>query len=374
MNLNTRRMLIGLIAVLLAGCSTVGHSAGLLKVTIPTRSRLTPVQRLNREGVDAVEKHHYEKAGELFYKAYLFDPSDPFTLNNLGYISELKGDWDRADSFYALAREQKCTATIDRSNVSRLVGQPMLSVFESQQKIANQVNRMNIDAMDLLSRHRGFEAVVLLRKALALDAKSPFTLNNLGVANEATGDYTNALTFYEEAAGTHSVEPVALTPDRAWRGKPLSAMAEASVDRLKKRMKSMKSSELSALMLTLRGVSATNRNEWAAARKDFLRAYSLAPSSAFSLNNRGYVAEMDGDLETAQVFYAEARSADDADLRVGSATEILAEGMRLSNVASASDLKVGNRLDTFSREQHRQKGPIELTPRGNVSSSDLKNK
>ena len=62
-----------------------------LKITIPRHSHLTPVQRLNREGVDAVKQHQYEKAASLFYKAYLFDPGDPFTLNNLGYISELDG-------------------------------------------------------------------------------------------------------------------------------------------------------------------------------------------------------------------------------------------------------------------------------------------
>jgi hypothetical protein len=32
-----------------------------LKITIPRRSELTPVQRLNREGVEAVKKQQYEK-------------------------------------------------------------------------------------------------------------------------------------------------------------------------------------------------------------------------------------------------------------------------------------------------------------------------
>ena len=49
------------------------------------------MQRLNREGVEAVKRHDYEKAEALFLKAYLYDPADPFTLNNLGYISELQG-------------------------------------------------------------------------------------------------------------------------------------------------------------------------------------------------------------------------------------------------------------------------------------------
>ena len=55
-------------------------------------------------------------------------------------------------------------------------------------------------------------------------------------------------------------------------------------------------------MLTLRGVSATNQNDWSTAKQDFLQAYSLDSDSAFSLNNLGYVAEKDGDLETAQFY------------------------------------------------------------------------
>src|SRR6202022_4081210 len=91
----------------LIGISVVGNLpqaiARDLKITLPKRSQLTPVQKLNREGVEAIRKHNYEKAESLFYKAYLFDPDDPFTLNNLAYISELKGEVERAHRFYDLA-------------------------------------------------------------------------------------------------------------------------------------------------------------------------------------------------------------------------------------------------------------------------------
>jgi tetratricopeptide (TPR) repeat protein len=96
-----------------------------LKITIPRRTQLTPVQRLNREGVDAVRKHDYDKAGALFYKAYLYDPTDPFTLNNLGYVSELQGQLERARAFYDLASRQSSTANIDRSNAKELEGKLM---------------------------------------------------------------------------------------------------------------------------------------------------------------------------------------------------------------------------------------------------------
>jgi Flp pilus assembly protein TadD len=337
----TRRV-IAVIAVILVAGPYATWAADVLRIRIPKHSELTPVQRLNREGVDAVRKQHYEKAATLFYKAYLFDPADPFTLNNLGYISELQGDLDRAHRFYALAAEQGCTANIDRSNAPQLEGKPMQYAFESLQDIPMRVNRMNVDAMNLLSKNRGFEAVALLRAALSLDAQNPFTLNNLGVADESIGDYSDALRSYTAAANAHSSELVIVTTNRTWRGKAVSLMAAASVIRLEARMKKMSSAEVDAVMLTLQGVSAINQNERLAARQDFLHAYSLDPSSAFSLNNRGYVAEMDGDLETAQVFYAKARKAGGANDRVGLATQLSAEGKRLSSVATASNLRVGS--------------------------------
>ena len=100
-----RLLLVGLVGFAVAGGGLQSAQAGDLKITIPKRSHLTPVQRLNREGVEAVRKHNYSKAEQLFYKAYLFDPDDAFTLNNLGYISELQGQIDRVQRFYVLASE-----------------------------------------------------------------------------------------------------------------------------------------------------------------------------------------------------------------------------------------------------------------------------
>ena len=101
--------------ILVAGTAVVLQtaSAGDIRITIPRGSKLTPVQRLNREGVEAVRKRNYKKAEELFYKAYLFDPEDAFTLNNLGYISEMQGQIDRAQRFYALSAEHSSDATVD---------------------------------------------------------------------------------------------------------------------------------------------------------------------------------------------------------------------------------------------------------------------
>jgi Flp pilus assembly protein TadD len=346
------------------------RAGDILTLKIPRHSELTPVQRLNREGVEAVKKMNYGKASALFYKAYLYDPSDPFTLNNLGYVSELQGELDQAQKFYALASEQGCDANIDVSNAKQLQGKPMQYAFANLQNSPMRVNRMNINAMELLEQSRGFEAVALLRQALTLDPQNPFTLNNLGVADEAIGDFDNALRSYNEAVRAHSSERAVVTMDRAWKGKPVSAMAAASAKRLQERMNRISGAEEQAVILTVRGVSATNQNDWQAARQDFLHAYSLDPSSAFSLNNRGFVAEMDGDLETAEFFYAKARKAGNANARVGLATQNAAEGKNLVAVASDSGNHVDRELEKYSQERRGQTGPIELTPRGNPSGGD----
>ncbi len=327
-----------------------------LRITIPKHTEATPVQRLNREGVDAVRRQQYEKAEALFLKAYLFDPADPFTLNNLGYIAELQGQLDRALNFYKLASQQGSEASIARSNAKQLEGKPMGDALSSLKDVPMRVNRMNVMAISLLSENRNEEAAQLLQQALGLDPQNTFTLNNLGVAQESIGNYAGALKYYSAAAASHSKEPIVVTLNRSWRGRPVSEMAAESAQKLEKRMQETDNDQARAALLTVRAVSATNRNDWQAAKTDFLKAYALDPNSAFSLNNLGYVSERDGDLETAAFYYAKALKAQDANARIGLATQSAAEGKHVDVVATDSDQKVDGELDQF-RQQRQQQAP-----------------
>lgn len=355
------------LTVLASSAVSFSWGADTHVIKIPRRSELTPVQRLNRRGVDAIKKHDYKSAESLFYKAYLYDPADPFTLNNLGYVSELEGNLERAQKFYGLAAEQGSNATIDFSSAKHLEGKPMRDAVVNLQDATMRVNRMNINAMRLLSQNRGFEALDLLKKTLALDPHNAFTLNNLGVAREAVGDFNGALRYYLTAASSHSAEPTIVAADKAWRGKPVSDMAAASAKRLEKRIRDTGSASSQALMLTIRGVFEANQNNWDAARQDFLKAYSLDPNSAFTLNNRGFVAEQDGDLETAQYFYGKAQRAENAAASVGLATQLAAEGESLETVAGTSNGKVDDALEVYSQKRRQEQAPVELTPRGGAS-------
>ncbi len=64
--------------------------------------------------------------------------------------------------------------------------------------------------------------------------------------------------------------------------------------------------------LNLRGVSAMNRNDRKAARENFEQAYKLDPKNSFTINNMGYLAELNGDRETAQSYYEQAQRAERA--------------------------------------------------------------
>lgn len=337
--------------------------AGDLKITIPRRSELTPVQRLNREGVEAIQKKNYEKAEALFLKAYLYDPADPFTLNNLGYIAELKGQLDRALKFYQLASEQGSTASIDRSNQKQLEGKPIADALNGLSNDQMRVNHLNVQAVSLLSEDRNSEAEHLLQNAYKMDPQNAFTLNNLGVAKESVGDYEDALRYFDQAAALRSSEPVVVTLDRSWRGKSVSDMAADSARRLEDRLRSSDNAQQQAALLAVRGVSATNRNDWKSARADFLKSYSLDPYSSFTLNNLGYVSEKDGDLETAEFFYRKAQQAGDANLRVGLATSGAAEGERVQVVATDSGEKVGGEIDRSRQQRHAEPGNVELERR-----------
>jgi Flp pilus assembly protein TadD len=338
--------------------------AGDLKITLPRRSHMTPVQRLNRDGVDAIRKRQYEKAETFFYKAYLLDPDDPFTLNNLGYISELKGQVDRALNFYALAGQQATDAAIAKASSRGMEGRTLKEAL-AVPDMPLQMNHDNVEAVRLLAQGRGPEADLLLQQALKTDPNNIFTLNNMGVAKEMEGESQAALKYYDSAASINSDAAAVVTLDRTWRGKRVSEMASQNARNLRNRVQTQETLEARLAELNTRGVAAMNRNEAAAAEQDFRSAYALDPNNAFAVNNIGYLAEIQGDRETAQFFYDRAQALGGANTRVGLATRSSAEGLPLSQVASASDSKVEAtvRQERDLRRQHPE--PILLLRRDN---------
>jgi Flp pilus assembly protein TadD len=359
-----RLLLVGLVGFAVAGGGLQSAQAGDLKITIPKRSHLTPVQRLNREGVEAVRKHNYSKAEQLFYQAYLFDPDDAFTLNNLGYISELQGQIDRAQRFYALASEQSSEAVIDRASAKRIEGRPMKDALALADQPL-QINHANVEAVRLLSQGRAPEADLLLQETLKTDPQNVFTLNNMGAAKEMEGEAQEALKYYDQASAAPSDATAVVTLDRTWRGKPVSEMAQQNARALRDNLARSNDVSEQVAALNLRGVSAVNRNDLRSANVDFRKAYSLNPNDAFTLNNIGFVAEMEGDRETAQFFYDRARQMGGATATVGVASRRTEEGRKLFAVAMDSNSKVEAKVTQERDTLRRENEPVVLRRRDN---------
>jgi Flp pilus assembly protein TadD len=339
-------------------------SARDLRITLPKRTQATPVQQLNREGVKAIKKHQLEKAEKLFYRAYLIDPDDPFTLNNLGYISELQGKIDRAQRYYQLAvRENNSETVIAAASIPGVQGQSLAQFTGTYAARDLRSNRGNIEAMNLLQQGRAQEADEALKQTLTLDPQNPFTLNNLGYTMEEEGDLQSALRYYSEAAGTHSSEKIVVALDPHWRGRPISEQAASNAEAVRKRLDNAEPVEAAAARLNLQGVYALNHNNAQRARWFFEQAYKLNPQSAFSLNNIGYVSEMDGDQETAGQFYLAAKEAAGSRERVAVASHSEMRGMSLTQVADANDQDTQANLEAQREARRRQNRPIQLLNR-----------
>jgi Flp pilus assembly protein TadD len=336
-----------------------------VRIKLPKRSKPTPVQALNQDGVKAIEKHNYERAKKLFYKAYLLDPNDPFTLNNLGYIAELDGDLDRAQRFYSLAAEQPSEAVIERSSNPDLKGKEVADVAGNAVDRQMEINRHNVYAMGLLIKDRAPEADLVLQKALALDPQNPFTLNNLGFAKEKEGELEQAMKYYSQASATGSNDPVIVTINKDWRGKPIREIAENNAKAVRKELTKGETADTRVARLNLRGVSAINRNDRKLARQYFEQAYKLDPNNAFTLNNMGYAAEMDNDRETAEYFYGKAREGNRSDSKVALATRKDMEGQRMGAVAAVNDQTISDAQQRDLEARRRQGGTVALLKRDN---------
>jgi Flp pilus assembly protein TadD len=326
-----------------------------VRIPLPKKSKYTPVQQLNRDGVAALKKHDIAKAKRMFYKAYLIDPNDPFTLNNLGYVAELEGSLDRAQRYYDQAQANTSEAVVDKSTAEEVQGKTVAKIAGHTAEGPLKVNQLNSEALGLLNQDRAPEADVVLQQALKLDPNNPFTLNNMGYAKEKEGEIEKAITFYESSAATGSKEPIVIAFNKKWRGKPISEVAAENADASRKELDKAQGLQDEVARLNLRGVSAMNRNDRKAARQDFQQAYKLDPGNSFTINNMGYLAELEGDKETAQSFYEQARQAKRATAKIVVSTRPEVEGRPVGKVAEQSTALMESTFATQA-ETRRQTG------------------
>ncbi len=365
-NIRAMRLGVGItriLLILLLACVPGLAQWGNLRVPLPAKSRATPVQALNRDGVKELKHGHIKKAKQHFVKAYLLDPDDPFTLNNLGYIAETEGDVDRALKYYQLAANTSTEAVIDEASRKGLKGQSVNMAFQSSNTSVYQGNKANFQAMTLLEKGRVFEAERVLKDAIQSHPKNPFLLDSLGFVMESEGDLQAALQYYMEAADLHSDERVLLTPQKKWRGKTISEIAAHNAEEVRQSIAKGEDAGAQVARLNLRGVAALNHNDAADARKFFAEAYQIDPQNAFTLNNLGYMDELNGDRETAEMYYEAARVARQANERVTYATRADAEGRRVGPLAETNQDAVEVTLKAIQQRKRQARHPVQLVVR-----------
>ena len=356
-----------LLTLLVLSILSVAMQAGAqqIRIPLPKKSKYTPVQALNRDGVAALKKHDISKAKRYFYKAYLIDPNDPFTLNNLGYVAELEGNLDRAQRYYDQAQANTSEAVIDRSTSADVQGKTVAKIAGHTAEGPLKVNQLNSEALGLLHQDRAPEADVVLQQALKIDANNPFTLNNLGFSKEKEGEIEDAIRYYDRAAATGSREPIVIAFNKSWRGKPISEVAARNAEASRKELSKTQDLQDRVARLNLRGVSAMNRNDRKAARENFERAYKLDPNNSFTINNMGYLAELEGDKETAQSYYDQARRAKRASAKIVVSTRPEVEGRPVGQVAEQSTALVESSFAAQAEARRRSGAAPALRTRDN---------
>jgi hypothetical protein len=163
------------------------------------------------------------------------------------------------------------------------------------------------------------------------------------------------------------MQRVIVTPRAKWRGRPVSQVASENALAVSQQIAKGEGVEAATARLNLRGVAALNDNNPSAARDFFLQAYKLDAQNAFTLNNLGYIAELGGDRESAQMYYDAARSGRDAKAKVSYATRREAEGQKLDTLASGNESDVDATLKAIQEAKRRTQRPIGLKHRDGTS-------
>ena len=79
-------------------------------------------------GVAAINHNHPQTARQNFLEALKLDSNNAFALNNMGYLSEMEGDQETADSYYGKAQvaqrsSQKVTAATRQDVLGMRLGE-----------------------------------------------------------------------------------------------------------------------------------------------------------------------------------------------------------------------------------------------------------
>jgi tetratricopeptide (TPR) repeat protein len=156
-----------------------------------------------------------------------------------------------------------------------------------------------------------------------------------------------------------------VTLNKEWRGRAISEVAGENAEKARKELERSSDVEDQVARLNLRGVSAMNRNDHKAARDYFQQAYKLDPRNSFTINNMGFLSELEGDKETASSYYEQAENARRSRAKVAVSTRPEAEGRAVGQVAGQSNALVDSQMEAVAEAKRRGGAPPALRTRDN---------
>ena len=86
------------------------------------------------------------------------------------------------------------------------------------------------------------------------------------------------------------------------------------------------------------------------------------------MNNLGYIAELEGDRESAEFYYQAVSSSADLNSKVSYSTRQDAEGSKIRDLANANQSDVDATLKTMAAARRRSQKPVELIRRDQQST------
>jgi tetratricopeptide (TPR) repeat protein len=204
------------------------------------------VNHINVLAIGLLQKDQAPQADLALQKALKLDPTNPFTLNNLGYAREKEGELEDAYKFYTQAAQQNSdtpiVVTMKQSwrgkGISAIAGQNAKKVqylMEHEQSVAAKVARLNTRGVAAINRNDYKLARQYFEQAYKLDNKNAFALNNMGYLSELDGDRETADFYYDKAReADQSSMKVAYASRKDVEGMKLSSVASDSDDAVNK--------------------------------------------------------------------------------------------------------------------------------------------
>ncbi len=111
--------------------TTVGCIAALAVFWAAAGCATLPSSTDDSRGVALLKKAQVEKAFAQFEKAYQENPTDPFALNNMGYVQEMKyKNYPEAARLYqqAIEKAEASHARITASDNKNMDGKPLAQI------------------------------------------------------------------------------------------------------------------------------------------------------------------------------------------------------------------------------------------------------